>query len=84
MKSQEATHGRADIHISKLRVSDNLGLPIDNRKVLLLAEDIATRPDISQLILTVVPDDTDSFNIEEADKFTYEVVHGRHRSFVSY
>ena len=79
-KVRQETQGRADIHLDKLSVNPEEGLPIDEKRVAVLAKDILFRPDPTQFMLTVVPDDVNTFNIELVQESSYTVVHGRHRS----
>ena len=79
MECQNKTQGRADIHIDLIDVKEDVGLPIDKQKVIDLSNDILSRVDPTQLVLTVVPEDSASFTMENAETFSYIVVHGRHR-----
>ena len=71
--------GRADVHLDKIHVKCDHPLTIDEKRVSIIAEDILSRPDPTQFMLTVVPDDIDSFNIDKVEESSYTVVHGRHR-----
>ena len=76
---QRSSEGRADIHIDLLDISEEFGLPVDQKKVEKLAKDMFLRVDPTQLVLTVVPDDPESFCFERAEESLFKVVHGRHR-----
>ena len=83
MECKKKSLGRADIHIDQLKVKeDEQGLPINMQKVIDLSDDIFSRVDPTQLILTVVPEDPASFSFESAERTNYVVVHGRHRYLI--
>ena len=76
----EGFRARADVHIDNLEVCREVLLPIDDRKVKMLAKEMTERFDPSKMTLTVVPLDPEAFsNGSDEEPLKFVVVHGRHR-----
>ena len=71
--------GRLDIRIEKLTVSEKIQLPISETEIRNLANDMVDTFDITQMYFVVMPADPDSFDEDNLEKNSYEVLHGRHR-----
>ena len=75
----EGFQARADVHIDNLEVCTEVLLPIDERKVKMLAKEMTERFDPSNMTLTVVPLDPEAFSRGSDKPLNFVVVHGRHR-----
>ena len=60
-------------------MSKKVFTPITQFKVLGLAKSIHSKPDPSNLVLTVVPKDDSTFDDKNLDENEYEIINGRHR-----
>ena len=75
----EGFQARADVHIDNLEVCQEVLLPIDEKKVKMLAKEMSERFDPSKMTLTVVPLDPVAFSGGSDKPLDFVVVHGRHR-----
>ena len=71
--------GRAFVSIDNLSVSKQVFTQMNKFKVLGLAKSIENRCDPSNLVMTVVPKDMNTFNEDDLDDNEYEILNGRHR-----
>ena len=72
--------GLANIPLQKVNVTgSDFGKPINKKLVDELAVDICSRPDPSQMTITCVPADPDSFSIDAIEEHELIAIQGRHK-----
>jgi hypothetical protein len=76
---QQKFMGRADIPLSKLKVSTEVALPLNPLKVSGLAAGMLQRFDPSQMSVMATPATGEPFDATKLQDNCYDVFHGRHR-----
>ena len=71
--------GRAEISIDNIELSEKLCIPINQFKVLGIAQSMKAQFDPSLVTLTVYPADEKNFDTENLDRNKYKIIHGNHR-----
>ena len=76
---QQKFMGRADIPLSKLKVSPQVALPMNPIKVSGLAAGMLQRFDPTQMSVMATPASGRPFDVNKLEDNCYDVFHGRHR-----
>ena len=71
--------GRTDVKLDNLSLSDRIAIPINQIKVLGIANAMSKRFDPSLLNFTVYPSDQGHFDANNLEKNEYKIIHGVHR-----